>query len=210
MAYDPRVQPIHHAGSQSRFLSGPAAEGPIRRQRCAQSAARPLSASPAALGQRAAAVGPPDDAGHRRPGAGCRHQRPSAPQGPGDSNRARAGVLPAAGGQEPHHRSPQTRAAASGTRGDPGGRLAAGTSPQEAAIGVEALERYERALAVPQERRTPGDRAARRAGAQLRGNRRQTRKAQPRRRADGVTRAIVRLADKMGRGRRRGSRGHGI
>jgi len=84
-----------------------------------------------------------------------------------------------------------------------------GTSPQEVAIGVEALERYERALLalkaeerqaivlrvelgfdyeeIAVELRKPSSDAARMA----------------------VTRAIVRLADKMGH-RRRGSAGDGI
>ena len=100
--------------------------------------------------------------------------------------------------KNPHHRSSQTRPTAAGARGNPGRPSAAGTSPQEAAIGAEALERYERALASLKKE----DRQAivLRVELGLDYEEMATQLGKPS--ADAarmaVTRAIVRLADKMG------------
>jgi RNA polymerase sigma-70 factor (ECF subfamily) len=88
--------------------------------------------------------------------------------------------------------------------------VAAGTSPDDAAIGAEALERYERALASlkQEERQALVLRIELGLGYQEIAT--QLDKASSDAARMAVARAMVRLADKMGRTRRRGSAGDGI
>jgi RNA polymerase sigma-70 factor (ECF subfamily) len=87
---------------------------------------------------------------------------------------------------------------------------AGGISPEEAAIGAEALERYERALASlkDEERQAIVLRVELGLGYEEMASQLGKPSSDAARMA--TTRAIVRLADKMGRSRRRGSARHGV
>jgi RNA polymerase sigma factor (sigma-70 family) len=92
----------------------------------------------------------------------------------------------------------------------PEAAAAPGISPEEEAIGAEALERYERALASlkSEERQALVLRVE--LGLQYGEIATQLGKPSSDAARMAVTRAIVRLADKMGRSRRRGSASNGV
>jgi RNA polymerase sigma factor (sigma-70 family) len=86
---------------------------------------------------------------------------------------------------------------------------AAGISPQEAAIGAEALEQYERALAALKDEERQALVLRFELGLEYGEVATQLGKPSADAARMAVTRAIVRLADKLGRSRRRGPAGNG-
>ncbi len=91
----------------------------------------------------------------------------------------------------------------------PDDAIAPGTSPLEAAIGAEALENYERALACLREEDRHAIVLRVELGLDYQEMATQLGKASSDAARMAVTRAIVRLADQMGQGRQRGPAGHG-
>jgi RNA polymerase sigma-70 factor, ECF subfamily len=87
---------------------------------------------------------------------------------------------------------------------------ASGTSPQEAAIGAEALERYERALASLKNEDSQALVLRVELGLDYQEIATQLGKPSADAARMAVTRAIVRLADKMGHSRPRGSAVNGV
>jgi RNA polymerase sigma factor (sigma-70 family) len=88
--------------------------------------------------------------------------------------------------------------------------VAAGTSPDEAAIGAEVFERYERALASLKNDERQALVLRLELGLEYREIATQLGKSSSDAARMAVTRAMVRLAEKMGRSRRRGSAAHGV
>ena len=91
----------------------------------------------------------------------------------------------------------------------PDDAIAPGTSPLEAAIGAEALENYERALACLREEDRQAIVLRVELGLDYQEMATELGKPSPDAARMAVTRAIVRLADQMGQGRQRGPAGHG-